>query len=140
MLILFRQNMRRALVALILITALFPISTSSEVTEDGGIIIEEILVSASSAQYNGTDWNGDGDIGSYSDQYIMITNTGNQSVDISDWILDDTTDGGSPPCRIGWNTTIEAGESITFYRANTDIELDYWDGCLLYTSPSPRDS
>ena len=91
MLIPFRQNMRRALVALILITALFPISTSSEVTEDGGIIIEEILVSASSAQYNGTDWNGDGDIGSYSDQYIMITNTGNQSVDISDWILDDTT-------------------------------------------------
>ena len=128
MLILFRQIMRRALIALILITALFPISTSSEVTEDGGIIIEEILVSASSAQYNGTDWNGDGDIGSYSDQYIMITNTGNQSVDISDWILDDTTDGGSPPCRIGWNTTIEAGESITFYRANTDIELDYWDG------------
>ena len=107
MLIPFRQNMRRALVALILITALFPISTSSEVTEDGGIIIEEILVSASSAQYNGTDWNGDGDIGSYSDQYIMITNTGNQSVDISDWILDDTTEGGSPPCRIGWNTTIE---------------------------------
>jgi len=120
--------MRKVLVALILITALFPISTSSEAGSQGGIIIEEILVSASSAEYNGTDWNGDGDIGSYSDQYIMITNTGNQSVDISDWILDDATDGGSPPCRIGWNTTIAAGESITFYRANTDIELDYWDG------------
>ena len=63
MLILFRQNMRRALIALILITALFPDTNISEVTADGGIIIEEILVSASSAQYNGTDWNGDGDIG-----------------------------------------------------------------------------
>ena len=116
------------LVVLILITALFPIPTTSGNGDDGGIIIEEILVSASSAQYNGTDWNGDGDIGSFSDQYIMITNTGNSSVDISDWILDDETTGGSPPCRIGWNTSIGPGESITFYRANTDIELDYWDG------------
>ena len=120
--------MRRMLVALILVTALFPITAMSQTDDDGGIVIEEILVSASSAQYNGTDWNGDGDIGSFSDQYIMITNTGTESVDISDWILDDTTNGGSPPCRIGWNTTIEGGESITFYRANTDIELDYWDG------------
>ena len=120
--------MRRALIALVLIIALFPVTSTSETTNDSGIVIEEILVSASSANYNGTDWNGDGDIGSFSDQYIMITNTGNSSVDISDWILDDTTDGGSPPCRIGWNTTIDAGESITFYRANTDIELDYWDG------------
>ena len=120
--------MRRMLVALILVTALFPITAMSETDDNGGIVIEEILVSASSAQYNGTDWNGDGDIGSFSDQYIMITNTGTEPVDISDWILDDTTNGGSPPCRIGWNTTIDGGESITFYRANTDIELDYWDG------------
>ncbi|MGB1827538.1 MAG: lamin tail domain-containing protein [Candidatus Poseidoniaceae archaeon] len=120
--------MRRMLVALILVTALFPIPVMSQTDDNGGIVIEEILVSASSAQYNGTDWNGDGDIGSFSDQYIMITNTGTDPVDISDWILDDTTNGGSPPCRIGWNTTIEGGESITFYRANTDIELDYWDG------------
>ena len=68
--------MRRILVALILVTALFPITAMSETDTNGGIVIEEILVSASSAQYNGTDWNGDGDIGSFSDQYIMITNTG----------------------------------------------------------------
>ena len=53
--------MRRMLVALILVTALFPITAMSETHENGGIVIEEILVSASSAQYNGTDWNGDGD-------------------------------------------------------------------------------
>ena len=120
--------MRRMFVALILVAALFPISAMSETNDNGGIIIEEILVSASSPEYNGTDWNGDGFIGSESDQYIMITNTGDTPVDISDWILDDITTGGSPPCRIGWNTTINAGESITFYRANTDIELDYFDG------------
>ncbi|MDP6870410.1 MAG: amidohydrolase family protein [Candidatus Poseidoniaceae archaeon] len=119
--------MRRILVVLILLGALFPISSGTS-GDETNIIIEEILVSASSADYNGTDWNGDGEIGSSSDQYIMITNTGTVTVDISDWILDDTTDGGSPPCRIGWNTTIDPGESITFYRANTNIELDYWDG------------
>lgn len=36
------------------------------------IQISEILVSASSEEYNGTDWNGDGDIGSLSDQFIEL--------------------------------------------------------------------
>ena len=44
--------MRRMLVALILVTALFPIPVMSQTDENGGIVIEEILVSASSAQYN----------------------------------------------------------------------------------------
>ena len=117
--------MRRPLVALMLLTALLPLTTVT--AEEGGVVIEEILVSASSAAYNGTDWNGDGIIGSQSDQYIQIRNTGTEAVDISDWILDDNIGEGSPPCRIGWNTTIEAGEAIVFYRANTGIELDYFD-------------
>ena len=105
--------------------ALIPFTPSA--AADNGIVIEEILVSASSAAYNGTDWNGDGEIGSNSDQYIQIRNTGTTDVDISDWILDDNIGEGSPPCRIGWNTTIAAGEAIVFYRANTGIELDYFD-------------
>ena len=117
--------MRRPLVAVMLLTALLPLTTVT--AEEGGVVIEEILVSASSAAYNGTDWNGDGTIGSQSDQYIQIRNTGSEAVDISDWILDDNIGEGSPPCRIGWNTTIEAGEAIVFYRANTGIELDYFD-------------
>ena len=116
--------MRRVLVVALLLLATVPITP---VAAEGGIVIEEILVSASSADFNGTDWNGDGDIGNPSDQYILLTNTGATDVDISDWILDDRTDGGSPSCRIGWNTIIEAGESITFYRANTRIAFDYFD-------------
>ncbi|HIF45849.1 MAG TPA: hypothetical protein EYQ73_03520 [Candidatus Poseidoniales archaeon] len=118
------DTMRRVLVVALLLLAMVP---ATPVAAEGGIVIEEILASASGKDYNGTDWNGDGDIGNPSDQYIMLTNTGSADVDISDWILDDRTDGGSPPCRIGWNTTIGAGESITFYRANTRIAFDYFD-------------
>ena len=120
-----QRVMRTAVVVLILLGALIPFTPSA--AADNGIVIEEILVSASSAAYNGTDWNGDGEIGSNSDQYIQIRNTGTTDVDISDWILDDNIGEGSPPCRIGWNTTIAAGEAIVFYRANTGIELDYFD-------------
>ena len=104
--------MRRGIIVVLLLGALVPLTPAAA---EGGIVIEEILVSASSAAYNGTDWNGDGVIGSTSDQYIQIRNTGSIDVDISDWILDDNIGEGSPPCRIGWNTTIQAGESIVFY-------------------------
>ena len=90
--------------------------------------ISEILVSASSEEYNGTDWNNDGDIGSMSDQFIELWNAGTEPVDVSDWLLDDMTGGGSAPCRLAWNTTIEADGYIVIFRASSRIELDYWDG------------
>ena len=92
------------------------------------IQISEILVSASSEDYNGTDWNNDGDTGSMSDQFIELWNTGNSPVDVSDWLLDDATGAGSAPCRLAWNTTIEAGGYIVIFRDSSRIELDYWDG------------
>ena len=90
--------------------------------------ITEILVSASSADYNGTDWNNDGDIGSSSDQFIELWNSGSEPVDVSDWLLDDITGGGSAPCRLAWNTTIQPDEYIVIFRDSSRIELDYWDG------------
>ena len=92
------------------------------------IRISEILVSASSEDYNGTDWNNDGYIGSTSDQFIELWNAGTSPVDVSDWLLDDTIGAGSAPCRLAWNTTIEAGEYIVIFRDSSRIELDYWDG------------
>jgi 5-methylthioadenosine/S-adenosylhomocysteine deaminase len=96
--------------------------------EQRQVVIAEVLVSASSEQYNGTDWNGDGTIGSVSDQYIELWNTGDTTVDVSDWWLDDATDGGSPPCRLAWNTTLDADERLVVFRGSSGIELDYWDG------------
>ena len=55
---------------------------------------------SSSADYNGTDWNNDGDIGSSSDQFIELWNSGAEPVDVSDWLLDDIAEGGSGPCRL----------------------------------------
>ena len=79
------------------------------------IRISEILVSASSEQYNGTDWNNDGDIGSSSDQFIELWNAGTGPVDVSDWLLDDVSEGGSAPCRLAWNTTIQPNEYIVIF-------------------------
>ena len=78
--------------------------------------------------YNGTDWNNDGDIGSASDQFIERRNSGSEPVDVSDWLLDDVAGGGSAPCRLAWNTTVEPGEHIVIFRESSRIELDYWDG------------
>ena len=90
------------------------------------IRISEVLVSASSEEYNGTDWNNDGDVGSFSDQFIELWNSGNSPVDVSNWLLDDRSDGGSAPCRLAWNTTVDAGDYIVIFRDSSRIELDYW--------------
>ena len=133
--------MRRPLALALLIVVLFlgqsastvlpaasdgPSATSARGAND--VRISEILVSASSADYNGTDWNNDGDIGSSSDQFIELWNSGAEPVDVSDWLLDDIAEGGSGPCRLAWNTTIEPGGYIVIFRESSRIELDYWDG------------
>ena len=127
--------MRRILVVLIMLVATIPTGLASAETGDWnnnsddfkGVMISEILVSPSDAAHDGTDWNGDGEIGSESDQYFKLSNIGTDAVDLSGWFLDDISDGGSASCLIE-SLTIAAGESITFYRADTNIELDFFDG------------
>jgi 5-methylthioadenosine/S-adenosylhomocysteine deaminase len=91
------------------------------------IQISEILVSASSEEYNGTDWNGDGDIGSISDQFVELWNFGTEPVDISNWLLDDTINEGSAPCKIAWNTSLGPDERLVIFRADSRIEFDYYN-------------
>ena len=131
----------RSLFVALLLTALLACSTTvtpyalqveDEAMEAQGrssdIRISEILVSASSEDYNGTDWNNDGYIGSTSDQFIELWNAGSSPIDVSDWLLDDATGAGSAPCRLAWNTTIGPNEYIVIFRDSSRIELDYWDG------------
>jgi len=92
------------------------------------VVISEVLASASSASYNGTDWNGDGYIGSSSDQFIELWNPTDQTINISNWVLDDVIGGGSPACTIGWDTELAPDARLAFFRDYTEIELDYWDG------------
>ncbi len=130
---------RRFIIAVLLVAMFLGQSTSTVLpagsstvndvnARSADIRISEILVSASSEQYNGTDWNNDGDIGSSSDQFIELWNTGSEPVDVSDWLLDDVAEGGSAPCRLAWNTTVQPNEYIVIFRASSRIELDYWDG------------
>ena len=64
--------MRRALTLtlLMLMMALTPMMTASAQGSGDSIIINEILVSPNNANYDGTDWNGDGQMGTYNDQYV----------------------------------------------------------------------
>ncbi len=109
MLVLPRRYMRGVIIALILVFAAIPASLVSAETggdwsinsdDYKGVSISEILVSPNDAFHNGTDWNGDEEISSESDQYIQLTNEGNQDIDLSNWSLDDITDGGSGSCVI----------------------------------------
>ena len=121
--------MRRALglALLMLMMMITPMPASAQGTGNS-IIINEILVSANNANYGGTDWNGDGSMGNYNDQYVELYNPTTEPIDIGGWYLDDIADGGSPACSIKWNTILQPGEYITFFRAWTQIEFDYWDG------------
>ena len=122
--------MRRgiALVLLMILMALSPMATTTAQGTGDSIIINEILVSPNNANYGGTDWNGDGSMGAYNDQYVELYNPTAADIDIGGWWLDDIAEGGSPACSIKWNTILAPGTYITFFRSWTQIEFDFWDG------------
>ena len=138
--------MRRVLVGVTL-TLLFLISTwnasigslddNQEMNaraRDANIVIAELFVSpnnlvaneTSDNVYGSVDWNGDGDYGKFSDQFIEIWNSGDSSQDVSSWLLSTTS--GSPPCQWPYNTTLDADERIVVFRADSDLDLSYYDG------------
>ena len=86
-------SMRRALALalLMLMMTITPMPASAQGTGNS-IVINEILVSVNNANYGGTDWNGDGSMGSYSDQYVELYNPTSEAIDIGGWYLDDIAD------------------------------------------------
>ena len=114
------------ILAALLLLSMLPAAPAESTTPD--VRISEVLASASSEAYNGTDWNGDGVIGNPSDQFIEIWNAGTETVDVSDWWLDDRIGSGSPPCRLPWNTVLQPNERIVVFRADSGLELDYFGG------------
>ncbi|MED5271871.1 MAG: hypothetical protein VX613_03175, partial [Candidatus Thermoplasmatota archaeon] len=65
------------------------------------IVISEILGSPNNVDYGGTDWNGDGKYGTYNDMFVELHNPTDSDVNISNWVLDDLQNEGSPSCSIG---------------------------------------
>ena len=138
--------MRRVLIAAGLVL-LFVISSYSSTADsldssqvstadgrDSNVVIAELFVSpnnlvandTSDNVYGAVDWNGDGDYGKFSDQFIEIWNSGDTAQDVSSWLLSTTS--GSPPCQLPYNTTLNAGERIVVFRADSDLDLSYFDG------------
>ena len=144
--VLYKQgsNMSRlatCITAFLLLSVLFaPQGLSEDTSSDDGtqssIIISEILVSPNGMKnndtcsncYNAVDWNGDGEYGSNSDQFIELHNPTSHEVNVSNWVLDDIADGGSAPCQIARDTIIPANGYISIFRNASRIELDYFDG------------
>ena len=119
---------------LIVITGLSPgmlasgQNTSDVSSSSDSIYINEIYVSPNSEAYGGIDWNGDGEISRYSNQFVELHNPSEEAIDIGGWWIDDIADGGSPMCSIAWGTVIDSGAYLVFYRAQTNIEFDYFAG------------
>ena len=98
------------------------------------IVISELFISPnnlvsnenSTNLYGAVDWNGDQDYGKYSDQFIEIWNSGDSAEDVSSWILSTTS--GSPPCQLAYNTTLNPDARIVVFRADSDLDLSYFDG------------
>ena len=110
--------------------------TGEEDTSATSIIISEVLASPNGMKnnetcsncYNATDWNGDGEYGKFSDQFIELHNPTDQAINISNWVLDDIADGGSAPCQLARNTILQPGEYVSVFINASRIELDYYDG------------
>ena len=138
------SNMSRVsslLVAFLLLGVLAAPLGVSEDTDDSNsspqsIIISEILASPNGMMdnetcsncYNATDWNGDGEYGKFSDQFIELHNPTSDPINISNWVLDDIADGGSAPCQLARNTVIQPGGYVSVFINASRIELDYYDG------------
>ncbi|DAC25747.1 MAG TPA: hypothetical protein D7H99_07915, partial [Candidatus Poseidoniales archaeon] len=138
--------MRRMLIAstILLLMVLSPWTYATENLEQSNesnasgraanIVISELFISPnnlvsnenSTNIYGAVDWNGDQDYGKYSDQFIEIWNSGDSAEDISSWILSTTS--GSPPCQLAYNTTLNADARIVVFRADSDLDLSYFDG------------
>ena len=115
-----------------------PVTAGREST----VVVSELLVSpnnlvsneTSQNAYGAVDWNGDGDYGKYSDQFIELWNTGSSPVNVSNWQLSLTS--GSPPCQLAWNTVLPADGRLTVFSADSDLMLDYYDGDTVTISDS----
>ena len=95
--------MRRAFamtLLMITMTMMPMMAVSGQTAPTDSIYINEILVSPNNENYGGTDWNGDGSMGTYSDQYVELYNPTSEAIDIGGWWLDDIADGGSPACSV----------------------------------------
>ena len=112
------------------------VETGESASSPSSIIISEVLASPNGMKnnetcsncYNATDWNGDGEYGKFSDQFIELHNPTDNPINISNWVLDDIDDGGSAPCQLARNTILQPGEYASIFINASRIELDYYDG------------
>ena len=60
--------------------------------------------------------------------FVEIHNPTNSDVNISNWVLEVSGNEGSQTCSVGWDTILPTGGYMVFYRADSGLEFDYFDG------------
>lgn len=71
----------------------------------------------------------------YSEEWIELYNPSSETVDISGYVLDDLTSGGTNPYTIPGGTTIPAHGFILFYQTTTNIALNNDGDTVNYLKP-----
>ena len=103
-----------------------PLPTIQAQTDD--VHISEILVSPNNEDYGGMDWNGDGNFGADSDQFVEIFNPNDVEMDLSGWVIEHTNTKGAKNCTLSPQTIIQPQEYLVLYRSETLIEFNFFDG------------
>ena len=107
-------------------TAPTPSATSTSVVTDGGTATTAPVTGDSSLAVKTVHADAEGDdADNLADEYIVFTNTGSRSLDVSGWTVGDAS---SHTYTIPSGTTIEAGETLTLHTGEgTDDESNlYW--------------
>ena len=80
------------------------------------VLINEMLANPAS------DWNGNGDVSGMDDEFIELYNSGNQSVDVSGYVLKDTVFRSTPgEYALPEETTIDPGESLVIFVSTSGV-------------------
>ena len=106
--------------------AMTQLMTASAQGSGDSIIINEILVSPNNANYDGTDWNGDGQMGTYSDQYVELYNPTDAPIDIGGWLLYTSDAADHRPCVILCGRRIPKTKTLekTTYKKRAEDRTD----------------
>ena len=69
------------------------------------------------------DWNGDGSA-NMDDEWVELTNRGQERIDLGGWALDDLAGGGSAAYRIPPGTFLQPGGFLLLFRGQTGVALN----------------
>jgi len=97
------------------------------------VLINEIFPAPGSL----VDWDSDG-VADSNDEWIELINLDDSEVDLSGWMLDDVSDGGSSPFTISYGTKISPDGFKIFYKSITGLILNNSSDSVTLIDPNNK--